>query len=57
MDNYPEEFSELQRRPNDELAGMHKGGRGSGVRGRGVQASSSNVYTIIEIFIVFNIKR
>ena len=21
MDNYPEEFTELQRRPNDELAG------------------------------------
>jgi len=23
MDNYPEEFTELQKRPNDDLAGMH----------------------------------
>jgi len=23
MDNYPEEFTELQKRPNDDLAGLY----------------------------------
>jgi len=23
MDNYPEEFTELQKRPNDDLAGVY----------------------------------